>query len=135
MAQEEITLVDAHADIEGKLKGRDIRILGRLRGEITAAGRLVLGQGCKVEAKVVAEAAEVAGELKGDLRARVVTLAETAQVEGKVDAHKLVVREGARLNGAVNAGEAATGPAAAKLAAQAAAIPLPPPTDKETPRA
>ena len=109
MADEKTTFIDAHADVEGTLKGKDAQILGRFRGEVNVSGRLILGEGARVDAKVTADAAEIAGEFKGELRARAVTLAEKARVEGTVDAQLLVVREGAQLNGAVSAGKAKGG--------------------------
>jgi cytoskeletal protein CcmA (bactofilin family) len=114
MADEKATVIDAQADVEGKVKGKDVVVYGRLRGEITLSGRLVLGDGARVEAAVTADAVEVAGELKGDVRARSVTLVEKARVQGTVEARVLVVREGAWLSGSVSAGEgAAKGGAAA----------------------
>jgi cytoskeletal protein CcmA (bactofilin family) len=110
MADEKVTIIDAQADVEGKLKGKDAVVYGRFRGEITVTGKLVLGEGARVEAVVAADAAEIAGELKGDVRARSVLLGEKARVHGTVDARVLVVREGAWVNGSVSAGESATKP-------------------------
>jgi cytoskeletal protein CcmA (bactofilin family) len=106
MEPSKATLIDAHADVDGKLKGKDAQILGRFRGEIEVTGRLVLGEGSRVDAKVVTDAAEVAGEFKGDITAKSVTLTEKARVEGTLEAQVLVVREGAHLNASVNAGAA-----------------------------
>ena len=106
MAEEKVTVIDVQADIEGKLKGKDAVIHGRFKGEITVAGRLVIADGAKVEASVTADALEVAGELKGDVKARSLTLAEKARVQGTIDARVLVVREGAWLCGSVASGEA-----------------------------
>ncbi|HXB54371.1 MAG TPA: polymer-forming cytoskeletal protein [Vicinamibacteria bacterium] len=100
------TLIDAQADVEGKLKGKDAHILGRFRGEVEVSGRLLLGEGSRVDAKIAADLAEVAGEFKGEIVARVVLLDERARVQGSVKAQVLVVREGAQLNGAVSAGPA-----------------------------
>ena len=112
MADEKVTVIDAQADIEGKMKGKDAVIHGRFRGEIALTGRLVIAEGAKVEAAVSADALEVAGELKGDVRTRTVTLADKARVQGTVEARVLVVREGAWLSGSVSAGEqAASSPA------------------------
>lgn len=108
MADEKATFVDAQAGFEGKLEGKDAVVHGRFRGEIALSGRLVLGEGARVDAVVSADAVEIAGELKGDVRARSVTLAEKARVQGTVDARVLVVREGAWLSGAVAAGEGAS---------------------------
>lgn len=106
MADDKATLIDANADVEGKLKGRDAHILGRFRGEVEVAGRLVLGEGARVDARVTADAAEIAGEFKGEIKVRAMTLTEKARVQGNVDAELLVVREGAQLDGTISAGGA-----------------------------
>jgi cytoskeletal protein CcmA (bactofilin family) len=105
-AQKE-TLVDADADIEGTLKGRDARILGRFKGEVEVSGRLVLGESSRVEAKVKAGTAELGGEFRGEVRAERVSLTEKARVNGKVEAAKLDMRDGARLDGEVSVGKGA----------------------------
>jgi cytoskeletal protein CcmA (bactofilin family) len=128
MADEKATVIDAQADVEGKLKGKDVVVYGRFKGEIALSGRLVLGDSARVEATVSADAVEVAGELKGDVKARAVTLAEKARVQGTVEARVLVVREGAWLSGSVAAGEGASrsGPAPSP-APPPAPVPPPPP--------
>lgn len=102
----EATLIDTDADVEGKLKGKNARILGRFRGDIELTGRLEVGEGARVEAKAKADVAEIAGELKGELSVRSLVLLEKARVTGKFDAKTLAVHEGAQVNGAVEAGEA-----------------------------
>ena len=104
MAEENVTVIDAQTSVEGKLRGKDAIVRGRFKGEIEISGRLVLGEGSRVEATIVADAAEISGELKGDVRARSLVLAEKARVQGTVDAKVLVVREGAWLSGSVAAG-------------------------------
>jgi cytoskeletal protein CcmA (bactofilin family) len=122
MAEERMTVIDAQADFEGKLKGKDALVLGRFRGEIEISGRLTIGEGARVEATVVSDSAEISGELKGDVRARSLVLAEKARVQGSVDARVLVVREGAWVSGAVSAG-----------AAEAPAKPAPPTPPSSSP--
>jgi len=125
MAEDKTTLVDAQAQLEGKLTGKDAAVHGRVRGEIALTGRLLIGEEGKVHASVSADAVEIAGQLEGDVRARAVTLRESARVKGRVEAQALVVREGAWLTGPVVSGEppAKHAPAAA---ASAAPIPKPP---------
>ena len=106
MAEDNVTVIDAQTEVEGKLRGKDVLVRGRFQGEIEVSGRLVLGEGSRVEASIKADAAEISGELKGDVRARNLILAEKARVQGTVDAKVLVVREGAWLSGSVVAGEA-----------------------------
>ena len=70
MAEENVTVIDAQADFEGKLRGKDALVRGRFKGEIEISGRLQLGEGSRVEATIKADAAEISGELKGDVKAR-----------------------------------------------------------------
>lgn len=98
------TQIDTHADVEGKLSGKDARILGRFRGELKLSGRLVVGEEARVDASISADSAEIAGQFKGDLKVRSLVLLEKARVEGTMDAQVLSVREGAQLNATVAAG-------------------------------
>lgn len=123
MAEDKTTLVDAQAQIEGKLSGKDASVHGRVRGEIALTGRLLIGEEGRVHASVAADVVEVAGQLEGDVRARSVTLRETARVKGRVDAQSLVVREGAWLSGPVASGEALTRAATAAAPPPAPAAP------------
>jgi cytoskeletal protein CcmA (bactofilin family) len=116
------TVIDAHGDFEGKLKGRDVHVLGRFRGEIEVTGRVILGEGSKVDAHIVADVADIAGEVKGEIRVRSLVLQEKARIEGTVDTQVLNIREGAQLNGAVNTGAKET----PKPAPAPAAMPAPP---------
>jgi cytoskeletal protein CcmA (bactofilin family) len=125
MAEDKTTLVDAQAQIEGKLTGKDATIHGRVRGEIALTGKLLIGEDGKVHASVSAESVEVAGLLEGDVRARAVTLRESARVKGRVEAQALVVREGAFLTGPVASGEAPSKQAPAPAPASAV-HPIPP---------
>ncbi len=109
MEPDKPTVVDAEADLEGKLQGKDARILGRFRGEIELSGRLHVGQGARVEARVRADSAEIAGEYAGELGARSLVLLEHARVQGTLAAETLAVRDGAQLNATVAAGRAAKG--------------------------
>jgi cytoskeletal protein CcmA (bactofilin family) len=117
MDSDKPTLIDAKAEVEGTLIGKDVQVLGRFKGEIEISGRLVVGEGGRVEARVTADAVEVAGDLKGDLKTRSLVLLEKARVDGNLDAQTLSVREGAQLNGAVNTGADGRDKAAAKPAA------------------
>jgi cytoskeletal protein CcmA (bactofilin family) len=107
MEGENVTLIDASADVEGKLTGKDARILGKFKGQITLSGRIYMGEGSRVEAKVTADAAEIAGAYKGELNVRSLVLLDKGRAEGVLDAKTLAVREGAQINGSINAGHAA----------------------------
>ena len=104
MEADKPTVINAQGDFEGTLKGKDAHILGRFRGDIELSGRLVLGEGSRVQARVVADAAEIAGEFRGELKVRTLVLLEKGRIEGTLEAQSMTVREGATLNGAVNMG-------------------------------
>jgi len=111
------TSVDADAEFEGILSGKDAQILGKFKGEILVTGKLVIGEGARVDAKVTADTVEIAGAFKGDLSTRALVLLEKGRVDGSVEAKSLSVRDGAQLNGAVNVGAPTHAPAAARGAA------------------
>lgn len=104
MNADKSTVIDAHADVEGKMRGKDAQILGRFKGEINLSGRLQMGDGSRVEAVVTADVAEIGGEFKGDLKVRSLLLLEKSRIEGSVEAQVIAVRDGAQLNGSVNVG-------------------------------
>jgi cytoskeletal protein CcmA (bactofilin family) len=106
MNADKTTVIDAQADVEGKLRGKDAQILGRFQGEIELSGRLQMGEGSRIQALVTADVAEIGGEFKGELKARSLVLLEKGRIEGSVEAQTIAVREGAQLNGSVNVGTA-----------------------------
>jgi cytoskeletal protein CcmA (bactofilin family) len=112
------TLIDVAANVDGKLSGKDAQVLGQFTGEIELTGRLHLGESARVQAKILADVVEIAGEFKGELVTRSLILLEKARVTGTIDAETLAVREGAQLNGTVSAG--GKGRAAAPRAASGA---------------
>jgi cytoskeletal protein CcmA (bactofilin family) len=131
MADDKATIIDAQAEVEGKLKGKDAVVLGRFKGEVAVSGRFVVGEGSRVEATITADAVEVSGELRGDVKARSLVLGEKARVQGTVEARVLVVREGAWLSGSVSAGEVAKpGPAEVKPAPAPADRPADKPAER-----
>ena len=100
------TTIGADAEFEGNLNGKDAHVLGRFKGEVRVTGKLSIGEGARVEASVTADTVEIAGAFKGSLVTRALILLEKARVDGSVEAKSLSVRDGALLNGAVNAGAA-----------------------------
>jgi cytoskeletal protein CcmA (bactofilin family) len=107
--------------VTGRVKGKDLTVLGVVEGEVQLEGRLLVGKGGRVKASVRAGEVEAEGELEGDVRAASLTLSETAKARGTFVAKRLVVKEGARVEGAINPTEPT--PAAAP---QALPAPVPP---------
>jgi len=97
------TVIAADSEFHGKLTGKDARVLGHFRGDVDLTGRFSTGEASKVEARVKADSAEIAGEFVGEIAVRSLLLTEKARVEGTVQAETLAVREGAYLGASVSA--------------------------------
>lgn len=101
------TTIGNDAEFEGTLSGKDAQVLGRFQGEVVVTGKLSIGEGARVDAKVTADVVEIAGAFKGSLTTRSLILLEKARVDGGIEAKSISVRDGAVLNGAVNVGAGA----------------------------
>lgn len=78
----------------------NIRIEGKVIGNIHSKSKVVLGDGCIVEGNVVAQNAEIEGNVKGTLEIKdVLNLKSTASIDGDIHTSKLVTEPGARFNG------------------------------------
>jgi len=116
--------------VTGKVKGKDLTVLGVVEGEVHLEGRLHVGKGGRVKASVRAGEVEAEGELEGDVRAASLTLSETAKARGTFVAKRLVVKEGARVEGAIN--PTAPGPATSSAPAAPAVPETAPPAPADT---
>jgi cytoskeletal protein CcmA (bactofilin family) len=83
----------------------DIRVDGKVVGNMKVSGKLVIGEHGRVEGEVECKNAAVAGQLEGTLKvAQTLSLTASAKVQGKVQVEKLAVEPGAEINGSVTMG-------------------------------
>ena len=102
--------------IKGDLSGEeDLVIEGTVEGKVTLPNsQLTVGANGTINAEVHAKSVVVIGRVTGDVRGTErVEIQATGVIEGDVSAPKLVVAEGAVLNGAIKMGTKATAPVAA----------------------
>ena len=81
--------------------GGSIRVDGRVEGEITAKGDIIVGESGDVKAQIRARSASIAGTVYGD--ADIVDkleLAPTAKLYGDIKTGTLIIGEGAVFKGA-----------------------------------
>jgi len=92
--------------IEGEINSDgDMRIDGRLKGNINISGKLVIGENGKVEGEVRCTNANVSGTLEGKVEvAELLSLAASARVIGDVITGKLAVEPGAEFTGSCSMG-------------------------------
>ncbi|OIQ31039.1 MAG: hypothetical protein BM564_02160 [Bacteroidetes bacterium MedPE-SWsnd-G2] len=77
----------------------DFRIEGRIEGNISTSGKIVIGKTGIVIGSLVSSHADIEGQFSGKLQlSNTLTLRSTAQVDGEVEVGKLAVEPGAGFN-------------------------------------
>jgi cytoskeletal protein CcmA (bactofilin family) len=106
------TCIDATSEVSGTIRSREnVRIAGRLEGEIHCEQTVIVTESGSVNAVIEADSVRVSGEVRGDIAAtRKITLDKTARVTGDLRTLGIVIEEGAKLEGRIVIGsdEAAT---------------------------
>ncbi len=99
-------LIGKGITVRGEITGTgDLHVAGRMEGKVNLSGTLVVEEGAEVEADVNATAIVVGGQVRGNLMAAArIEVLPSGRLTGNCRARSLVVREGALLNGKVDAG-------------------------------
>jgi cytoskeletal protein CcmA (bactofilin family) len=97
------TVVGPKARFVGDLFGdEDILIQGRVEGNVRAQRRVTVAPSGEVEGDVAGRSVVVSGKVHGQIRAEErAELAASATVQGNVHAPKVIIAEGAQLQGNV----------------------------------
>ncbi|MEQ8360932.1 MAG: polymer-forming cytoskeletal protein [Cytophagales bacterium] len=83
----------------------NIRIEGRLTGNVKSKSKIVLSDSSAVDGSILAQNAEVAGEVKGSVEvSELLILRSSATIHGDIMTNKLVVEAGATFNGSCKMG-------------------------------
>ncbi|MBL7847583.1 MAG: polymer-forming cytoskeletal protein [Cyclobacteriaceae bacterium] len=94
--------------LEGNIEASgNIRIEGRIIGNIKSKSKVALGNSCVVDGNVSAQNADIEGTVKGKVEiADLLVLKATGMVQGDIITGKLVVEPGAVFNGTCKMGAA-----------------------------
>jgi cytoskeletal protein CcmA (bactofilin family) len=85
----------------------NIRIEGRVVGNIKSKSKIALGNASRVEGNITAQNADIEGEVKGKIDiSELLVLKATAVINGDIVTGKLVVEPGAVFNGSCKMGGA-----------------------------
>ncbi len=97
----ELNIIGPGTIIEGKLRSRgNIRIDGKITGELFASETVSIGVSGEVDGAVSAKNISVGGKIKGSINAQEKLVFESkAVVHGDIRAAKLVIDEGATFDG------------------------------------
>ena len=99
-------IVGRGTTVEGSIEtSGNIRVEGKVIGDVKTKSKIALGQSCHVRGNVVAQNAEIAGEVNGTVEiADVLILRPTAVINGDILTNKLIVESGASFNGGCKMG-------------------------------
>ena len=100
--QPAINMISQGTIIDGSLISKnDVRISGRVDGEVKAEGRVILANEGYVKGNVNAGEADVAGTVEGELNiSKRLILRQSARIKGDIQTKVLLVEEGAVFEGA-----------------------------------
>ncbi len=85
----------------------NIRIEGKIIGNIKSKSKIALGNSSHIEGNVTAQNADIEGEVKGKIEiSELLVLKATAVINGDIITSKLVVEPGATFNGSCKMGNA-----------------------------
>ena len=92
--------IDKSTILKGSINAQtDIRIDGKLEGDVETIGKVIIGKEASVNGKIICTNADIEGSFKGNLTVSgTLTLKTGSNVEGEVHVQKLVVDSGAIFN-------------------------------------
>ncbi len=95
------TILEASVDVKGNLKSEgNVKIDGKLIGDVNIGGHLILGDPAEVRGNINAYGATISGTVTGNVKVKtLLELTETAKIVGDIDVAELKVAEGALLIG------------------------------------
>ena len=99
--EEELTQVGNAVQVNGDIIGKtDLRIAGKVHGNVQIDGELILEKYASIEGDVKCGVAILAGSIKGNVECKgKLILQDNAQITGNVKAEQLVIHEGAIFQG------------------------------------
>jgi cytoskeletal protein CcmA (bactofilin family) len=97
------TVVGPNASFRGAIQtDGGLRIQGIFEGTIETTGNLIIDEGAKVIANIVAHNVAISGAVKGDVSANRVEITKTGRVWGDLTVNSFLLDEGAFVRGQVN---------------------------------
>ena len=112
MSEEELSnssnIIGKGSTLEGNIESfGNIRVEGRIIGSVKSKSKIALGQSSYVDGNIIAQNAEVAGEVKGKIRiTELLILKPSAVINGDIITNKFIVESGATFNGSCKMGVA-----------------------------
>jgi cytoskeletal protein CcmA (bactofilin family) len=98
---EDVSILSDGVNIEGKISSNgNVRIDGKVIGDVNVKGNLTLGNSSEVNGQIIAKNMTVSGKVEGTLKIdEKLTLESTSKIKGDIIAKVLVIEEGAKFDG------------------------------------
>ncbi len=98
---EDVSILSDGVTIEGKISSNgNVRIDGKVVGDVNVKGNLTLGSSSEVNGQISAKNMTVSGKVEGTLKIdEKLTLESNSRIKGDIIAKVLVVEEGAKFDG------------------------------------
>lgn len=98
---EDVSILSEGIELEGKIKtAGNIRIDGKVIGDVTAAGNVTLGDKGEIKGNLSAKTATLGGKIEGTVQTTERLILEAkSNVIGDIETRILVIEEGAVFNG------------------------------------
>lgn len=102
--------IEKNTKIKGDITSEaDFRIDGKLEGNVTTSGKVVIGKDGYINGKVECVNADIEGKFNGELQVKdLLSLKASAVIEGTVSVSKLAVEPGATFNASCKMGKGAS---------------------------
>ena len=99
--------IEKNTVIKGDITSEaDFRIDGKLEGNVKTSGKVVIGKDGLIKGKVECVNADIEGNFNGELYvSELLSLKNTAKIEGTVNVSKLAVEPGATFNASCSMGK------------------------------
>lgn len=96
------TVISEKITIKGDISGdSSIRIDGTVEGNLSVSSGVILGEKAKVIGDIESDAVIVYGKIKGNLKAKELTIKNTAIIEGDIKTELLEIEPGGKYNGSL----------------------------------
>ena len=104
---QDINMIGQGAIFEGSIRTTsDIRISGRVKGDVTVQGKIFISADGIVDGEISATNADIAGSVNGQLTVTErLVLRSSAQIDAQMTASRLIMEEGAVFTGKVEMGQ------------------------------
>jgi len=101
-----VNMISEGTVLKGTVKTKnDVRVAGKLDGEASAKGKIIVSSTGIVDGNIEATDADIAGKIEGEVRvSNKLILRKSAKVEGDIFTKTILAEEGAEINGSFHMG-------------------------------